>query len=412
VSVTIPEARADGGQGGQDRTVLVNAQLNWGFNLETRGKSYAGECNFLMAGKPGATGDAGAARHWGPDGWGRNLYHAEAGHAAVVDSQGRAVPFERRCLDPAGQPVVYNAAKQSASTYTDTQVVLRGGSGWRDNRTGQAEVAWQGSFSVVYYDGLTYFWLENPVLTVSASGAAELTATAGGYGSPREGGAWGAHPATAVTLAVASAASDISTAESIVLSESGLTLKHAYAGRAVAVPEGAAAQKLGGESTHPGAWPQSFVDFHGLTGLNSYWYSSGAAIDHRKPPDPAHISWDAARPLETPVATGTPATAGQTGGWSGGQAIKAAAATRTSAGQSAGQGGAGAATAAADPWSLQFEPVVVSKAPKDLVPERITPAGASIAVDAAILTLLVSASTALIAWRRGWFRLRPKGIIP
>jgi hypothetical protein len=415
VSVTIPRGGATPTEPTEpdapdDGVALDNAQLTWGFNLETRGKSYYGACNFLMAGRPGADGDAGAAREWEPGGWGKALYHAESGNAKVVNAQGAAVGFERRCLDPAGQPVRYNAARQSDSTYTDTQIRLTGGTGWRDGQTGRTRIAWQGAFTVVYYDGLTYFWIEDPVLEVGADGAARLTATAGGYGSPREGGAWGRHPASPVTLATAPATGAAS-GEGALASPDGLTLKHAYSGRAVTVPSGAPPQRLGADSNAPGAWEQSFVDFQGLTGLHSYWYSSGAAIDYRKPPDPVYVSWDAAKPIESPLAAPTAGSSGSAGsatGWTGGLAKSpVAASTRPSN----AQGGAGAATSAADPWGLVVDPVVLTKAPKDLVPERNRAAGTSIAVEAAILTLLVSASIALIAWRRGWFRLQPKGIV-
>jgi hypothetical protein len=262
---------------------------------------------------------------------------------------------------------------------------------------------------VVYYDGLTYFWIEDPVLMIDSNGNAKLTATAGGFGSPREGGAWGRHPDSPVVLAAAAAANADSASEGAWTSENGLTLKHAYAGRRVLVPSGAPAQRLGSESQAPGAWEQSFIDFQGRTGLHSYWYSSGAAIDYRKPPDPVYISWDADKPIETPIVT-TPTKPGQSGsgGWSGGLPAAVAKAVNR---PGTGQGGTGAATAATGPWGLKAEPVVVTKAPKDLVPERNPAAGTSIAAEAAILTLLVSASIALIAWRRGWFRLQPKGIV-
>ncbi|MDR0627033.1 MAG: hypothetical protein LBG11_07210, partial [Bifidobacteriaceae bacterium] len=155
ISVTIPVASLDQTPGG-DRTVLSNAMLAWGFNAETRGKSYYGACNFLMAGSPGTDGNAGRAAEWSPGDWGKDLYHGESGNAKVVNSAGRLVPFERRCLDPAGEPL-------TDSTYTDTQVQLTGGSGWRDSKTGQARIEWDGTFTVVYYDGLTYFWVEDPV---------------------------------------------------------------------------------------------------------------------------------------------------------------------------------------------------------------------------------------------------------
>lgn len=414
VSVTIPGAsqRDDSGNGSGDgsgndtgdgaRQTIVNAQLTWGFNLETRGKSYYGACNFLMAGRPGTDGDTGAAREWDPGNWGGDLYHAQSGNAQVVNAQGQSVPFERRCLDPAGQPVSYNASQQSASTYTDTQVKLTGGTGWRDTATGAAQITWDATFTVVYYDGLTYFWLEDPVITISASGQVELTATAGGFGMPREGGAWGRHPDTAVVLANGTTASGTAANAG----GDGVVVRHAYADLAVAVPAGAPTQRLGGESSAPGAWPQSFVDFHGRTGLHSYWYSSGAAIDHRKPPDPVYVSWDAAKAIDAPVTTTNAGAGGASSGWLGGVAAAKAAAIQARA-----QGGADAGTGASNPWGSGLEPVVLSGATKDLVPVRGTAAGTWIAADAAILTLLVSASIALIAWRRGWFRLQPKGIV-
>jgi hypothetical protein len=405
ISVTIPDDGTGDGPGGTTRDTLSNAQLIWGFNLETRGKSYYGACNFLMAGRPGADGNAGAAQEWEPGGWGQGLYHAESGNAKAINAAGAAVPFDRRCLDSSGQPVQYNAAKQSASTYTDTQIQLTGGTGWRDAESGQAHIEWQGTFTVVYYDGLTYFWVENPVLTIDAKGSATLSATGGGYGSPREGGAWGRHPDTAMVLATAPTTANANADEGALTSANGLTLKHAYAGRQINVPAGAPDQRLV-DSNAPGAWPQSFVDFQGITGLHSYWYSSGSAIDYRKPPDPVYVSWDAASPVESPVVSAPGGGSTATSGWGGGLALPQAVAV---SGQS--QGGATGATDAGNPWGMRPDAVVAALAHKDLVPERDPYAGTSIAAQAAILTLLVSASFALIAWRRGWFRLQPKGIV-
>jgi hypothetical protein len=410
VSVTIPgappapsPAPTASDRPSDSRVQIANARLDWGFNPETRGKSYYGACNFLMAGVPGGDGNAGAAREWGVGDWGAKLYHAESGNAKVVgaDSQ-TAVPFTRRCLDPNGQPVKYDASDQTASTYTATRVRLGKGTGWRDTKTGAAQITWQAAFSVVYYDGLTYFTLTDPVLNVDQAGSATLTATAGGWGSPREGGAWRKHPDTLVVLGEAGTASS-TRGEGVETSANGLTLRPAYAGRAVSVPPDAPAQKLGGESKAPGAWPQSFVDFHGLTGLHSYWYSSGAAIDHRKPPDGVFVSWDAARPI--PSETNLPETGG---GGSGIAPPKLLTTSPTKAAKT--QGGAGADVS--DPWDLTVEPLVYALGPPDLVPLREAIAGASPAAKAAVLTLLVSAVTALLAWRRGWFRHQPKGIIP
>jgi hypothetical protein len=409
ISVTIPRAAESAAPGAAVQ--LVNARLDWGFNLETRGKSYYGDCNFLMAGVPGTDGDAGEAHQWGLAGWGAGLYHAQSGNAEVVGADGATpVAFEDRCLDPAGEPVRYDAADRAASTYTATMVRLQGGEGWRDPDTGATQIAWSGSFTVVYYDGLTYFTLTDPQLTITADGVATLTATAGGWGSPRDGGAWGRHPDTEVVLVEAGSASSTGSgdvAEGVFPSESGVVVRHAYANRAIVTPAGASPQKLGDASTTPGAWPQSFVDFQGLTGLHSYWYSSGAAIDYRKPPDAVYVSWDAARPIASTAGSQTPPGESTTGAWRGGVATAAGSSTNSTQG---GDGGAETVDAA-DPWDSSLRPVVYSKARPDLVPSRQPVVGASPAAKAAVFTLLVSALTALLAWRRGWFRHRPKGII-
>ncbi|MDR0504258.1 MAG: hypothetical protein LBG70_00395 [Bifidobacteriaceae bacterium] len=432
IGLTIPERTGSQVTAG-GRLELTNARLDWGFNLETRGKSYFGDCNFLMAGRPGDNGNSGAAKQWGLDDWGKNLYHSQVENTAVVNNAGVPVSFDQRCLDSSGQMVRYNPANQSASTYTETRVQMVGGTGWLDKQTGEAAIDWPGMFTVVYYDGLSYFWLEAISLTVAANGAAELTATAAGYGMPREGGSWDRYPNSRVVLASAPKSTSSDATEGAFTSPNALILKHAYQNRAITVPPGSAAQQLGANSSTPGAWHQSFVNFQAVTGLSSYWYSSGAAIDHRKPPDPLYISWDANDPVSQQTPTVNPSTPSLNGGWQGGASqsenpttSSAATTTKTVATasatatideaapnaqvQPAGQGEAGVATANASLWPSANAQVAV-KTTKNLVPQRLTAADTMIAAPAAIFTLLATGTFALIAWRRGWFRFQPEGIV-
>ena len=68
----------------------------------------------------------------------------------------------------------------------------------------------------------------------------------------------------------------------------GWTAPTRYLGSNVTPPAGSPAQ-VGG--VHKGAWPQSFVNFHGQTGTAAYWYSSGAAADPLKAQEPVGVHY-------------------------------------------------------------------------------------------------------------------------
>ena len=53
-----------------------------------------------------------------------------------------------------------------------------------------------------------------------------------------------------------------------------------YAGILITPPAGASPQNT--TNAFVGAFPQSFVTFHGNTGLASFWYSSGDSFDPTK----------------------------------------------------------------------------------------------------------------------------------
>ena len=396
VTVQVPEASSILPE---DKGLSVtNAELKWGINLETRGRTYFGACNFAMAGWPGQDGNAKDATPWEQRGSG--LYHATAGNVSVVDAKGVAVPFAGRCADPAGKPL----QSEPTATFTDHQIRLTKGTGKVDLATGQGQIAWQGTVTVVFYDGLVYFWLRNPVLNLSKGGTASLTATVGGYGSDRNDATkWIAFKERTVVVAQGKAA----------LQAAGAELRPTY--KDVVLPL-VKDQALGALSTNPGAWPAGFVDFQTITGLSQYWYSTGNNHDYRKPPDPLYVSWDAAKSIAPPPPDGSerpppgdgeadgflPAQGGPNGGTAGG----------TGSGAGAGSGAAAGAgeAAASPPWDMAVEPAEFNAAGQELVPNaKANQRGRSLLVEIALLTLICTSGLGLVGWRRGWFRSKTKG---
>ncbi len=168
VSVTIPDT------GGP--VAVTGALLRWGLNHEAASGAYFGGCNFLSA---GTAGDTGSARLWTEaDGF----YATEAGNVSVEkpDATGAYVAptWATRCQGPDGAAVT-----TSSPTGTGTEVVVEGGTGVVDRSAGTATIRWSGSFTVVFYGGMTYWSASDPVLTVAADGTGTLTATASGFGT-------------------------------------------------------------------------------------------------------------------------------------------------------------------------------------------------------------------------------------
>lgn len=376
VGVTIPDLG--------DQVVSVgNGQLRWSLNAETGAGAYFGGCNFLMAGLPGTDGDAGGARVWTE---GDGLYRATAGPVRIdrptADGSRTTADWATRCTDRDGVTVT-----TGNNRVTEQQVVMDGGVGTADPAAGTAQIRWSGSFTVVFYGGMTYWWASDPVLTVNADGTARLTATAGGYAtSMTDTSQWSRLPATTVTLA---------TMSGVRLTGQGVTARPAYRGVAVSTPAGAAAQVREGDDW--GSFPQDFIDFQGRTGQAAYWYSSGGAADARKPATTLYVSYDAASALvpteERPPAQDTPAQGGTGGG--GGQGAGTA--------RAAGQG----AATAVDPDALTIPAVTTltaGQARGDLIPAAVaTPAGQAAVWGAA--GLMLAGTGAVFGFRRGWLVL-------
>ncbi|MFE7404616.1 hypothetical protein [Isoptericola sp. NPDC057559] len=305
LTVTVPGRTGDGDGGGA--ATLTDAELRWAVNTEAGSGNYVG-CNFLMAGTPGTDGDTGGSRIWGDAD--AALYHGRAGAVRVLRTVGTGAEarqqqstFATRCTTPTGE-------KAALSTTTGAEVVVTGGRGTR-KADGSVAIRWTGSFSVVFYGGMTYWWASDPVLTLDADGDGTLTATAGGYAADRDDVTrWRRLPATKVTLATFAGER---------LAGKGGFLQPGYCGVRVDAGDSAAQVRQDPAGSCWGAFPQSLVDFQQRTGQASYWYSSGHR-DAAKPPAVVGVSFDAAQSIgSTPPTQGVgsgggPVDPGGTGG--------------------------------------------------------------------------------------------------
>lgn len=270
---------------------ITNAELRWGLNAESGAGAFAGGCNFLSA---GLAGDAGGARVWRES---DALYRSRDGSVRVEKptSTGEWVEstWATKCLDPRGVAV---SASSTAST-SGNQVVMQGGTGSLVD--GGVSIRWSGSFTVAYYGGMTYWSVTDPVLTLDASGSGRLTGLASGFGTSMDDMTkWQALPPRTVTLA------DIRGAD--VAAGAGFSVTPQYLG--VSTVGGGQVARSAANETHWGSFPQSFVDFHGLTGQQGYWLTTGGIRDAAKPASPLTVSYDAAAPVAPPVG-GTATTA-------------------------------------------------------------------------------------------------------
>jgi len=274
----------DDGTGGTDGTgedpgsastarTLDDAVLAWGINTEVSSGAYFGGCNFLSAGTAGNTG---SSRVWTQaDGF----YKAKDGAVSVrkAAAKGWATPtWATKCQGADGKEV-------DTSSSTGSQVVLSGGTGTVDPAAGTARITWKGTFSVVFYGGMTYWTATNPVLTVAADGTGTLVATGGGYGASRDGGVWNKLDPTTITLARLSG---------VTLTDKGFTRLPDYLG--VSVKGAGQVEKSTDNAAYWGSFPQDFVDFQQLTGQSTYWLASGGAGDRRKVPTALTVSYDSA----------------------------------------------------------------------------------------------------------------------
>jgi hypothetical protein len=248
--VAITAAPAHAAQG-----TISGATLEWGLNTEVQSQPPAGGCNYFSAGESDGT---------------QATYAAVAGNVAVVKNGGTPT-WANHCTLTGGN--------------ANQKFVISNGTGTLDTSTGASTIHWTGTASVNFYGGLAPFWFSDPTLTMLANGTGEIVADLGGYASSQE------NPTAKVPLdpvedVVIARVSNVTGAN-----RTGFTITPNFAGVLYDAPEGNTPQNR--TNAGWGSWPASFVDFQNQTGLSSYWYSSGASGDVRKPPTAITVGYGA-----------------------------------------------------------------------------------------------------------------------
>lgn len=266
---------------------LTDAVLRWGVNDESNTAAYnPGTFNFLVAGKipdPGQGGQQVPESQWQQRSGNVEVEKWDAGASTWTDATW------------AGLRTDSTGAALRIGTSSNHQLVFGKGTGTLDRAAGTARIAWQGSATVVFYSGLSFFYLSDPVLEV-ADGRGTVTATLSGFGSAQDDPTrWVAVPPAVVTIA---------TLPQVSLGADGFSVDPAY--RGVGVDLAAGAQVRTGQ--HWGAFPQAWVAFMEPLGTAAFWYSSGGAADPNKIAAALSVAFDARRAVvPTPtVATSTP----------------------------------------------------------------------------------------------------------
>ncbi|QDH10786.1 hypothetical protein FE634_21585 [Nocardioides dongxiaopingii] len=280
-----------------------DAQLRWAVNDETNNRAFApGTVNFLSAGKvpdPGRGGQTIVDGAW--RGTGTRAWQATAGDVRI-EKQRPDGGFATATWPGLSTTVAGTTMSGTNGPFSGHQVVLDGGTGQVDADAGTATITWRGSFSVVYYSGMTFFTVSDPVLTVTRTGAT-LRATLAGYASSMEDQSiWRPVPPRQVDLANLPRV-DLGRAGGFVATPRYLGVRHDGTGDDPA-------QVRTGPAW--GAFPASYLAFMRDVGSAAYWYSSGGSADAHKVPEPIAVSYEAGAPVEPPTdpVTETPEPGG------------------------------------------------------------------------------------------------------
>lgn len=244
---------------------VSDATFEWAVSAELQSAAPFGGCNYLSAGRSDGS---------------EASYKTSGGNVAVL-KDGVAPTWANKCSG-------------AATGSINQKVRWSGGSGTVDPATGVATIVFTGELSMTFYGGLAPFTVKDPVLTVAAGGRGKVVATVFGYQSSMDNPEVKEplEPELGVTLADLSGVS---------LAADGFTVTPDYAGITYDPPAGSGGAPQNRTTPGWGSWPKSFIDYHYLTGLSSYWYHSGSAADPKKAPAPIAVTY-----LSNDPGAGTP----------------------------------------------------------------------------------------------------------
>jgi hypothetical protein len=258
---------------------ITGAELEWTVSREADSASFApGQVNYWSAGQSDST----SATYSATNGNATVLKQNAAGTYVPIGSES-SVSWANRNRNGAGTVVT-----TANGLRLGQKVRLSGGTGTVNTATGVATIQWTGTVSINFYGQYVPFWIVNPKLTVSAGGAAKLTATLGGFASSLDDPDVRTPLAPTANVVLAEIA-DAWRGGSV---STGFTSATKYLGTTVTTPADAPqVLRTTANTAYWGSWPQSFVNFQNATGLGTYWYTSGGAADAKKPQDPVSVKY-------------------------------------------------------------------------------------------------------------------------
>lgn len=261
---------------------VTDAQLRWGINNESNNAAFApATYNFFSAGKIANPGRGGVKLT--QSGWSSTSGNVRIEKFAAATTSWNAATWAGLSTDSNNRLLT-----TSGGTFSNHEVVISGGTGTVDPAAGSATIQWTGSFTVLYYSGYSFFYVTDPTLTVTG-GIGRLTGTLSGYGSSMDDlQKW--EPVAPVPNVVLADLGPVDLAADL-----GFSATPAYAGVAVSIPAGQAAQVRSGSTW--GSFPQSFVNYQLASGSGAYWYSSGGSADAHKAALPVTVSYAAGVPV-------------------------------------------------------------------------------------------------------------------
>lgn len=278
---------------------IEGASFAWEMNNESgNGAFMPGSCNFLVAGK---VPDPGRGSQQIDEAAYTAARQNDVGNVRVTrPSKDRTTrvdsTFADRCQSANGAKLVSGVHKDDGD-YSHNRIDISGGTGSVDWRTGAGTIQWQGAWTVAYYNGLTFWYAENPKLTVNADGSAKITATGSGFSSSMEDMTqWGPVEPREITLATfdkakgraALAEGALRRADTTDQEAKGFDILPDYEGVRVKDDSGAVLNEAGNPQ---GSFPQDFVSFQQATGQGAYWYSSNGAADPNKVAAPVTVRY-------------------------------------------------------------------------------------------------------------------------
>ncbi|MDV8001040.1 hypothetical protein [Rhodococcus sp. IEGM 1408] len=264
---------------------LTDAEFRWGLTKQSAGPSHGPGLNFLSAGDSSTALTGSGATITEP------TWNAQSGNVAIEkrSAGGTAAPatWAGTQTDQSGTPL----RDPSSSKYSGLEAVFGKGAGTVDAKAGTAEIEWRGTTSVLYYSGLVFLSVKDPVLTVTPTRAV-VTATLGGRRSSQD------NPEVSVPISSRTVVIANLPRKSVELGgDKGFSVTPDYLGVSYAAKDGENPQSK--EGAVWGSFPGEFVDFAADAGSGAFWYSTGTS-DNTKPALPIAVSWNSSKPEETP----------------------------------------------------------------------------------------------------------------